>query len=50
MAPEELRYRPPKRIFVMNGIYMEEIKAMVKQVLPDEPMGFYAVERTRAFA
>lgn len=50
LAPEELRYRPPKRIFVMNGIYMEEIKAMVKQVLPDEPMGFYAVERTRAFA
>ena len=43
LAPIELKNRPPRNFFVMNEIYMDEVKAMVNQLLPNKKIQFYAV-------
>lgn len=44
MSPEELKQHPPKRIFVMNAVYMNEIYSLVQQLLPHNDIEFYAAE------
>ena len=44
MAPRELKNRPPKAVFVMNKIYLDEIKAVVSELFPGQFIYFYVVE------
>lgn len=44
LAPRELKNRPPKAVFVMNKIYLDEIKAVVSELFPGQFIYFYVVE------